>query len=489
MAPDAFAYGGDRPRRWREAEEPWLHGFWMHHWCDQHIRAAAIDVTNRVVKLAEKPAFGLALGQPYYAENLLEEITRPGEWYLNRRTGILYFWPPGPLAGADIWVSTLATPLWRLENTSNIIVRSLCFDMSRAELAVISGGASNRLADCTLRNAGGYACRVSGFSNGLERCLILSPGDGGVALRGGNRRDLVAAHNYVVDCDIRGFSRWSWTYQPGVLLEPESVGLRVAHNLIREAPHSAILFGRVNDCVIEFNRIHDVCRWSSDAGAIYVGRDWAARGNSVRFNLIHDVDSTFEGFGTHGIYLDDCQSGVEVFGNLLCRIGDAGVIVGGGRDNRIENNIMVACGTGLGADARGTGWMLKQGGSRKLWEDLQRYPYRGAVWSKAYPECAAIPASWEAVTNGLWLRPRGNVFARNVGFRNGRWISSSDSALEDFAEVADNLEDADPLFTDPGRLDLTLRTDSPARALPGFVPIPGERIGPRKAEFSSGGAP
>lgn len=153
VSASAFAYSGDRPRRWAAAEEPWLHGFWKHLWCDQHIRAVAIDTTNRTVTLAQPPEFGLDPGQPYYAENLVEEITRPGEWYLNRATGILYFWPPARMEDADIRVSTLATPLWRMSDASNIVVRNLTFVTGRAELVVVTGGASNRLTDCSLLNA------------------------------------------------------------------------------------------------------------------------------------------------------------------------------------------------------------------------------------------------------------------------------------------------------------------------------------------------
>ena len=33
----------------------------------------------------------------YYIENTLEGVNEPGEWYLDRQTGILYFWPTAPI--------------------------------------------------------------------------------------------------------------------------------------------------------------------------------------------------------------------------------------------------------------------------------------------------------------------------------------------------------------------------------------------------------
>lgn len=474
---NAFTYAGDHPVRWAQAEEPWLHGFWQYHWADQHMAAVNIDTGNRTITLGAVPTFGIQAGQPYYALNLLEEITRPGEWYLNRRDGRLYFWPPAPLAGASIDISMIEAPLWRLKNTSNIVVRNILLDAGRADLVIIEGGTRCAFIACTLRNAGSYAARVSGTDNGISSCVISLPGAGGVALSGGDRASLAPCRNFVRNCDIRGFGRWAWTYQPAVLIEPGSVGCLVSHNVMRDAPHTAVLFGRCNDCIIEFNDIGDVCRWSSDAGAVYIGRDWAARGNEVRWNFIHEVGSVFEGCGTQGVYLDDCQSGVRVFGNVLYRISHMAIQMGGGRDNIMENNVIARCGVGLGADGRGMGWMLARGGSRPLWQDLQRLPYRGAVWSNAYPLCAAIPSDWNAVLKNGWLRPQNNVFSRNIGFANGTWTNQSDAAFADFREMADNPAGVDPRFENEAALNLALRPDSPAHAIPGFRPIPFAAIG------------
>lgn len=475
---NVFTYAGTRPERWSQAEEPWFHGFWRYQWADQHQKGVSIDTVTKTITLGTIPTYGIAAGQPYYAENLLEEITRPGEWYLNRANGRLYFWPPAPLAGADIWVSQLEQPLWRLKDTTNVTVHDLTLDMSRTELAVIEGGTRNVFLHCTLRNAGCYASRVSGTSNGVSSCTILHPGEGGAALSGANSRtNLVPVRNFMRNCTVRDFSRWSWTYQPAALINPEAVGCWVAHNDMRDSPHTAILFGRCNDNLIEFNRVGNVCLWSSDAGAIYIGRDWGARGNVIRYNFVHDVDSLFEGYGTHGVYLDDCQSGVQVFGNVLYRVSDNALMMGGGRDNLMENNVIARCGKGIAADARGAGWMYDNGGTSNLWAELQKLPYRSALWSNAYPLCAAIPNNWPSIVEGNWRYPEGCVFSRNLGFSNGVFQSQSDNALAYFQEITNNLADADPLFVDEAGLNLTLKTDSPAYTIPGFQPIPFDRIG------------
>lgn len=475
----AFTYKGTRPERWTQAEEPWFHGFWYYLWADYHEKSVSIVTNTQTITLSQAPNYGIRAGQPFYALNLLEEITRPGEWYLRRSTGKLYFWPPAPIAGADIYVSMLEEPLWRLKDTTDVVVRDIILDMGRADLAGLEGGSRNAFIHCTLRNAGGYACQVSGMSNGVSSCTILHIGEGGVVLSGSaaSRASLVPVCNFARNNDVRDVGRWVWMYRPAVRIKRDAVGCLVSHNAMHDSPHTAILFGPGNDNMIEYNKISDVCKWSSDAGAIYIGRDWGGRGNVIRYNFVYQVNSLFEGHGTHGIYLDDCQSGIRIFGNVLYEISDNAIMMGGGRDNIMENNVVARCGTGIAADARGKGWMFDNGGSSNLWSSLQSLPYQNTLWTNAYPLCAAIPSDWPTVKNGLWLYPEDCLFSRNIGFTNSTWMHTGDNAFVHFKEITNNIADNDPLFVDEGSLDLTLKTNSPAFSIPGFQPIPFDKIG------------
>lgn len=475
-----FTYYGSRPERWTGADDVWFHGYWVYHWADRTMNAVQIDTTTRTVTLASVPGYGIEAGQPYFAFNLLEEITRPGEWYLDRSTGTLYFWPPSDPAASETIVSVMESSLIRLSDAEGITIQNLTLEATRSTLVDILGGQDNLLYKLHLRNAGTNAVYMSGARNSVERCEIENPGDGGVLMAGGDRPSLAPGESSVRNCHIHHFSRFSRTYTPGVRLS--GIGHLVEHNWIHDAPHSAILYGG-NEHTIAFNDIHDVCQWTSDAGAVYAGRDWGFRGNEVRFNFIHHIRSDFEGYGVHGIYLDDCLSGIHVFGNVLYEITGHGILHGGGRDNVMENNLMVRCGSGLSSDSRGLVAIVHDGSSWDLLQKIVDMSYQQEPWATAYPALAAIPNDWAQISDpaNTWRYPEGCVFSRNLGFANARFmresLSGGTGTFDKFAQIQDNLEDADPLFVDEAGGDLTLSPASPALAIPGFTDIPFGEIG------------
>ncbi len=477
LSPTNFTYSGSRPSRWGQAEELWIHSFLGNHWADYHLKPSAINTATRTVNFSVAPNYGIAKHMPYYAENLLEEITRPGEWYVNRATGILYFFPPVPLDNHELQLSMLEVPLVRLIDTRHVIWRDITFETVRGDLLAIKGGEYNRVINCLLRNPGNYAAKISnGTRNGFSRCEIKDTGDGGIMMSGGNRKTLTGAGNYVRNCTIHGFGRFDWMCTPAVNFQ--GVGQIVEHNLIYDSPHTAILFSEGNYNTVAFNEVRDVCKWSSDAGSIYTGRDLAAHGSIIGYNFVHHIAGQFGkgvGYGTHGIYLDDCIAGIEVFGNICYEVSGMGIQHGSGRDDLMVNNVLVKCGRAMGPDTRGLTWNMKP-----TWEKAQALPYRSTIWSNAFPQLVAMPTNWVTVTNSAWLAPRNTVFSRNIGFSNTVWVSGL-KATTYFAEFANNLTNSDPRFVDESKLNMTLRSDSPAFTIPGFVNIPFSRIGPEKA--------
>ncbi|MFW5693306.1 MAG: hypothetical protein ACOCWL_03730 [Thermoguttaceae bacterium] len=462
-----IVYEGDRPQRWTEENDLWLHGYWFWDWAEQRMRVQSIDMQKKVIALAPpQHNYGYRKNQWYYAFNALCEIDEPGEWYLDRESGILYFYPPAPVEQGRAVVSVVPT-LMSLDDVSHVTVRGFIFEAGRNDGLTIRGGKGVRVMGCTFRNLGEWAVRVSGGTDhGVVGCDVCQTGAGGIALSGGDRATLTPAGHFAVNNHIYEYARWNRVYRPGITLQ--GVGNRAAHNLIHNAPHMGMGFGG-NDHVIELNEIHSVSYESNDAGAIYTGRNWTMRGHVIRHNYLHHI-SGFRGRGCVGVYLDDMFSSADIIGNVFYRVTRAAMI-GGGRDCRVENNIFVDCTPAVHVDARALGWAH---GHADGW--LQEAKEKGTLsgiafdkppYSERYPALAAILENEPKA-------PVGNVIARNI-FHGGRW-DGIHAAARPYVELADNLIDEDPRFVDPENGDFRLRDDSPAWAL-GFERIPVEKIG------------
>jgi hypothetical protein len=203
-----FLLENDRPKQWNRAEDIWLFGYWKHDWADESIRVDSIDPEKRAFRLARPHIYGVEQGKPFFAENLLEEIDRPGEYYINRKTGMLYFWPPEPLVGADIAVSILAEPLVLLRETSHVSFEGMVFCISRDCAFRIEGGADVRVAGCTMKNLGSNAVTVRGGRHHLVvSCDIHRTGEGGIVLVGGERASLKPGKHEALNNHIHDFSR------------------------------------------------------------------------------------------------------------------------------------------------------------------------------------------------------------------------------------------------------------------------------------------
>ncbi|MCC6486183.1 MAG: right-handed parallel beta-helix repeat-containing protein, partial [Candidatus Hydrogenedentes bacterium] len=178
-----FTYEDDRPSRWLNEADPWVHGYWFWDWSDQRQAIAAIDPAKKEIAVKEPyHGYGYRKGQWYYAFNLLVELDTPGEWYIDRDAGVLYFWPPEPVNPGDA-VMTMLPTLIEMKDVSNMTIQGLTLETGRGVGISMSGGSKNRIVGCTIRNIGGWAINVSGGdSHTVAGCDIYQTGQGGISL-------------------------------------------------------------------------------------------------------------------------------------------------------------------------------------------------------------------------------------------------------------------------------------------------------------------
>ncbi|WP_285571605.1 right-handed parallel beta-helix repeat-containing protein, partial [Geothrix limicola] len=331
--------------QWRASEAMYF-GLGYYSWSGSHSAITSFDPTTGSIVLANSVTYGLRAGQPFFIYNLLEELTAPGECFIDRVNARLYLRPVGDVPPSEILLSTLQAPVLQMSGCQQITWNGISFEAAKDRLVYASSCQNVAFRNCQFRNAGGYAMLLNGSSNLVEGCDFRQLGKGGIWASGGNRTTLTPSGTLIENSEFQYFGRLFWTYQPAINLgtfsdayNNDCMGFTIQHNEIHHSPHAAILFSG-NGNTIKYNHIHDATQWTNDAGVIYTtGREWGTQGNLIQFNLIRNCGSPL-GVYTSGIYIDGVGSGVKIEGNILYKVSPMFAIQhNGGRDVQTQYNI------------------------------------------------------------------------------------------------------------------------------------------------------
>jgi len=512
--PGSFEFTDPRPARWNLDVGVWLLGYWTHDWADEVIRMAAYNMDRKSITLAAPHHYGIMGGtwgqakRRFFAQNALDELDAPGEWYLDRTRKLLYLYPAAPLRGVPIMLATLTQPLVRMDGAKYVNFEGLVMEYGHGDGMVARNAEHLSITGCVVANCAGDGISINGNDNSVRSCDLYNLGKGGIALDGGDRLTLALARNLALNNHIHHYGLFQRTYAPGIGVQ--GCGQIARSNRIHDAPHNAVLYGG-NEHLFELNEIYRVVMETGDAGAFYTGRDWTSQGNILRHNYIHDLGGgDAKHVNTMGVYLDDCDCGDTIEGNIFYRAGRA-IMIGGGRDNPVLNNLVVDCPIGLHIDARGMTWVQWNNPADPSWcleEKAKRLNYTRPPWSEKYPQLAAI-------MHDAPHQPLHNPIRRNVFVDCSEKVRDFDGdvmRLIDKFEMADNLivstrgtaggagemkgmkgwtrisgTAGEPLvlgFADPTTPDFTLRTDARLlKELPEFQEIPFAKIGLFTDEF------
>ena len=181
----------DRLGRWTSETDPWIMAYWNYDWAEAYEPLVMIDpASGRLRRSSEvTPTYGISRRHAkWYAYNLLAELDRPGEYYLDRHDGLLYFWPPSLQGEA---VLSVADGFVRAKGLSNVTFQRLTFEFCRGTAIVVSGGADCHIVASTIRNTGQCAVvAIGGERHEVYGCDIYGCGEGGIGLGGTGRRRL-----------------------------------------------------------------------------------------------------------------------------------------------------------------------------------------------------------------------------------------------------------------------------------------------------------
>ncbi len=428
----------ERVKSWEQSPDVWMFGYFQYDWADSTTPLAAVGDHTLTTEYAS--VYGFKEGTPYYFFNVFEELDQEGEWYIDRDGLKLYFIPPEGFEQHPLELSLETGNLVTIDGAENVTFDGITFTGTRAS-AVKGSGNNIVVRGCTIRNVGENAIELTGDRNRVEDNEITATGKGGVILTGGDRQTLQSSENVVSNNLIYDWSQVYRTYQAAVSLN--GVGGTCSHNEIYDSPHEAITYTG-NNHIIEYNVIHDVVLESSDAGAIYAGRSWSSYGNVIRYNCIYNIGSGE--FAPSGIYFDDALSGQEAYGNFLLNIPGNGFLLGGGRDLKIENNLIVNAATPIFYDDRAIagiedgGWFTHANTpDSTLWKSLEEVDIHSEVWKNAYPELADLSDDFEHTDDPAFAaNPAGSSVKNNVTVNEKKGANDIAKRAEQYSEIVNN---------------------------------------------------
>ncbi len=483
-----FSYRPGDLRRWDRFDDVTLVVY--HSWTASLHWIADLDEPRQSVRFRAGSGWPLCQWEKefrYYVENARELLDAPGEWYLNRETGVLYYWPvPGEeMAKVEVVAPVLrklvvfAGDLAKGAVVHDVRLEGLVFEHADwdtpkdktadgqaaawLEAAMFARGAERCcVSDCAVRHVGEYGIhfeqgckdnrvvrchvhdlgaggvrighvkgesedRLSSLRNTVDNCFIHDGGHvfrAGIGVWVGKSSYNAITHNEICDFDYTGISvGWSWGYQPS------------------SAHHNRI----------EFNRVHHIGNGVlSDMGGIYTLG--ISTGTVIRNNIFHDVYAY--DYGGWGLYTDEGSTEIVLEDNVVYNTKTGGFHQHYGRENVVRNNILA---------------FSEQGQVQRSREE-EHYSFtfeRNIVY---FEKGTLLSSNWK---NGKF-RMDNNVYWDAAN----RPITFSGKTLEQWQAAGFDRHSviADPLFVDASRFDFGLKVESPALKL-GFKPIDVSRVG------------
>ncbi|MEI7423809.1 MAG: right-handed parallel beta-helix repeat-containing protein [Prolixibacteraceae bacterium] len=331
-------------------------------------------------------------GSWFWIEGVKSELDQPGEWYLDTKTGRLFYMPErGQNPNNQKIVAPFLNRIVYLKgdvekgtyvsyvNFKGLEFRHTTFTLGQIEARVHTDGAvmfenaqNCNIEDCTFENIGGYALwlHLDCINNAFCRNTVLNSGGGGVLLTGarlsymddskiytpGEAASKVApylteiTHNTVKHC---GQIRY---YGGGVHMDsrPASMtmlpGNHIAHNHFQDLSRNGIFsFRNQGGNVIEFNEIHDCMQTTIDGASIhFASMNRFNAPNYILNNYLYDIwgfeqkpdGKPIRRLG-NAVFLDWATSNTTVKNNVVYNAaGEEIKNIMGNWNLNIENNLV-----------------------------------------------------------------------------------------------------------------------------------------------------
>lgn len=383
----SFVVGDSRVKKWAAEDDPRIFGYFGFDWAGERRRIASVDRQKLSVTSDDFAEYGIAQNKRYYVYNMVCELDNPGEFYYDKKTDNLYFYPVEgspdneEFLNNEVQFSLLSQEMMSLHGASYMSFENIIFENALAMgMAVDSECRNIEIKGCTFKNIT-QGADLYGYDNTIKSCDFYNISNRPLGLFGGDRNTLTHSGNVIENNKFWNFNTTSRTNTSAIAVK--GCGDRVVHNEVVGSPHTALVMGG-NDNIVEYNEFtNNLIDGAEDAGVFYGGRNLSEQGNVYRCNYFHDNARNSIGV----IYFDDGMSGNTVDTNVFENTGN-GVFVHGGIGTEIVNNLFIGgTGSGAGFSSASNSWKMETATSMAantlLW-NLKQFPYESKAWQTAY---------------------------------------------------------------------------------------------------------
>ena len=291
--------------RWSRANAPDLEalGYWRYLWADQTL-PVRVDPAAGTVSFAPDAAdsgtdaetsFHLSqtsaaasksgrlysimvcAGMPFYLQNALAALDAPGEWHLDRTTGLLYVRPEdakGDPSKCRYELSLAAKSLVSAKGAAHIRFEGIAFRGGRHHGVEMRGVSDVKIENCDFRDFGGHGLVLDHARDSLVRgCSFRTFGHSAMTLDGGDRKTLTPSGVTIDSCSFSDTGLAMRTYTPGIWVT--GCGHRIVRNNFHDLPSSAVRIGG-NEHLFASNLVERVVMESASATSGAAARSCAA---------------------------------------------------------------------------------------------------------------------------------------------------------------------------------------------------------------------
>jgi len=359
----------------------------------------------------------------------LQSFTQCNSFFYDPLTRTFSFCSKQPIEKLE--VATVET-LVDVSDSENLTFVNIVFELSTGTAVTVRGSIGINFTNVVVQSAGGDGIAYSTTRNSLvSHATVREVGGRAVWLSGGDRTTLVSGGLVLEDSQLQDFSLVNRTYAPAV--QADGVGVTVRRNVIFNGPQFAVIYSG-NDHIFEDNIMAQLLMEAGDSGFIYTGRDFTSQGNIIRRNILIGTGGQYLN-DARGIYLDEFSSGNLVAENVIVGI-PYGILMNGGKDNKLLSNLFVLSAPSIWASALGYApwWQIWRNDHMQIpngltVKKLYSLPIHEKPWTTRYPEL-------QTYTNSDLLKPERNRIEENT-FLGGGSITAIDEKLQT-AELKNN---------------------------------------------------